>query len=252
MVAKKLPTVAVVSCATDFGSSSWEPAVLRHAQRTLEQIGGVQLVSSDQVEQERNLLRHTPPYSEMQLALIARRLRADAAVDILCVLKAQRKKGMELIACARWVNASLGICTRGGIGKRGIKDASTFANSPLPHTTLLSAVEDAIKEMMRYQPIRSDVQLQGRKGTIHLMGGKRVGWKKKMHVAIMRRVYNRERARYEWQLLGRAKITRVETFYAVARPIGKRFSTRNPDKAIALFIPPPEFAKLLTKMQSSR
>lgn len=239
----KYGDVLVASVTFDFDASSWSDELVKHAEGILLSFG-LSLVSHEQVEQELALMGAAPPLSMEQLSELSERLKVGACIDVIGSLCKVRRSKWQLIVCARWLDSGLRLFTRGGVSKREIESADAFISSHELPEVLKHAISEAFSAMLRSQPVRSQVQLQLPNGTIHIMGGKRAGWRKDSEVAICRRTYNHELKRNEWQVIGFAKITAVETYYAVARPIEARFSTRNPDEAVSLFIVPKELSHL--------
>lgn len=236
---------AVVAPFTfDFDASLWKEKLVRLAEDVLSS-SGLSLISHEQVEQELALMGASLPLSREQLAELSKRLRVRACVDVIGSLRRVGSSKWQLIVCARWLDGELRLFTHGGASKCDVENVEAFYSSHEPPDVLQRAIREAILAMLRNQPVRSQVQLQLPNGAIHIMGGKRAGWKRGMEVAICRRTYNRELQRSEWQVIGFARITAVETLHAVARPIGGRFSTRNPDDAVSLFVVPKELSHLV-------
>ncbi|MCS7254025.1 MAG: hypothetical protein RMK18_08480 [Armatimonadota bacterium] len=236
--------VIIAPFTFDFDASPWNEGLTKLVEDELS-LAGLSLISHEQVEQELALMRATPPLSRGQLAELSKRLRVGACVDVIGSLQSVSSSKWRLIVCARWLDADFCLFTRGGVSRCYVEDAKGFTSSVEPPDVLKKAVKEAIAMMLRSQPVRSQVQLQLPSGAVHIMGGKRAGWKRGMEVAICRRTYNRELRKVEWQVVGFAQITAVETLHAVARPIKERFSTRNPDEAISLFIVPKELSHLV-------
>lgn len=235
--------VIIAPFTFDFDASLWKGKLTGLAEDVLSS-SGLSLISHEQVEQELALMGATLPLSREQLVELSERLRVRACVEVIGSLQRAGSSKRSLIVCARWLDVSLRLFTRGGISKCDVGDAEAFISSSEPPEPLQRAVREAILAMLRSQPVRSQVQLQLQGGSIYITGGRKAGWRKGMDVAICRRTYNRELKRVEWQLIGFARITTVETLHAVARPVGSRFSTRNPDEAISLFVVPKELSHL--------
>lgn len=227
----------------DFDASPWKEKLIKLASEVVVSFG-FSLVSYEQVEQELSLMGIPAPSSEEQLYELSRRLKVKACIEMVCSLQKARQSKGKLIVCARWFDSEKCLFTHGSVFKCDVGDVDFFLSSFEPPQVLQEAFREALSGMLRSKPVRSNVQLQLQNGLIHIMGGKRAGWKKGMEVAICRRVYDTKTGESRIHVVGRARIVDVETFYAIARPLGERFQTRNPDEVVSLFNLPNELSHI--------
>jgi hypothetical protein len=235
--------VIIAPLKFDFDASLWKEKLIKLASEVVASLG-FSLISYEQVEQELSLMGISTPSSEEQLHELSKRLKVKACIEIVCSLQRARHSKGKLIICARWFDSEKRLFTHGSVLKCDVDDVDIFLSSFEPPQMLQDALHKVLSETLMSKPIRSNVQLQLQNGLIHIMGGKRAGWKKGMEVAICRRTYDTKAGESRVQVVGRARIVEVETFYAVARPLGERFQTRNPDEAISLFNLPNELSHL--------